>query len=76
MWAGINLLDTATHTWDLATATGQSAELPDAVATAALEASRTFITPELRPGRFDDEVPVPPDATATEALVAYLGRRP
>ena len=35
--AGINLLDTATHTWDLATATGQPATLPDDVALTALE---------------------------------------
>ena len=28
MLAGINLLDTATHTWDIATATGQPAQLP------------------------------------------------
>jgi hypothetical protein len=27
--AGINLLDTATHTWDIATATGQPTQLPD-----------------------------------------------
>ena len=31
--AGINLLDTATHAWDLAIATGQPADLPDDIAT-------------------------------------------
>ena len=30
--AGINLLDTATHTWDIAIATGQPAQLPGGVA--------------------------------------------
>ena len=30
--ASINLLDTATHTWDLATATGQPQALPDEIA--------------------------------------------
>ena len=60
--AGINLLDTATHTWDLATATGQPAALPDDVATAALEASRATITPEIRPGRFGPEVAAPAGA--------------
>src|SRR5215211_5308092 len=49
--ASINLLDTATHTWDLATATGQPRELPEPVAEAALEVSRTVVTDELRPGR-------------------------
>ncbi|HEX9683267.1 MAG TPA: TIGR03086 family metal-binding protein [Acidimicrobiales bacterium] len=74
--AGINLLDTATHTWDLATATGQPSALPDDVATAALEASRGIVNAELRPGRFGPEVPAPAGATPTQALVAFLGRTP
>jgi uncharacterized protein (TIGR03086 family) len=74
--AGINLLDTATHTWDLATATGQPAELPDPVAEAALEASVAIISPEIRPGRFAAAVPSPDGAGATERLVSFLGRTP
>jgi uncharacterized protein (TIGR03086 family) len=74
--AGINLLDTATHAWDIAIATGQPAQLPDGAAEAALEASRAIISPELRPGRFAMEVPAPAGAGPTEQLVAFLGRRP
>ena len=74
--AGINLLDTATHSWDLARATGQPAALPDDVATAALEASMATISPEVRKGRFGPEVAVPSDADPTDRLVAYLGRTP
>ena len=74
--AGINLLDTATHTWDLATATGQPATLPDDVALAALEASKTIVSPELRQGRFGPEVAPPDGCDATERLVAFLGRTP
>ena len=74
--ASINLLDTATHTWDLATATGQPTQLPDVVAAAAMEASRMIVTAELRPGRFGPEVPVPDAASATQHLVAFLGRTP
>ena len=74
--ARINLLDTATHTWDLATATGQPSALPDDVAVAALEASRATITPEIRRGRFDPEVAAPAGATPTDVLVAFLGRTP
>jgi uncharacterized protein (TIGR03086 family) len=74
--AGINLLDTATHTWDLATATGQSAELPDDVAESALEVSRATISPEIRAGRFGPEVPARSGAGPTEQLVAFLGRQP
>lgn len=74
--AGINLLDTATHTWDIATATGQPAQLPDGVAESALEVSRATISPEIRPGRFGPEVPAPPNAGPTEQLIAFLGRQP
>jgi uncharacterized protein (TIGR03086 family) len=76
MLAGINLLDTATHSWDLARATGQPAALPDGVAIAALEASRATISPEIRQGRFGPEVVVPDDADPTDRLVAFLGRTP
>jgi uncharacterized protein (TIGR03086 family) len=74
--AGINLLDTATHTWDLAVATGQPSQLPDDVATAALEASGMVVTGELRPGRFGPAVGAPEGSGATERLVAFLGRTP
>jgi uncharacterized protein (TIGR03086 family) len=74
--ASINLLDTATHTWDLATATGQPQALPDEIAAAALEASHMIVTAELRPGRFGPEMPAPAGASPTEALVAFLGRTP
>lgn len=74
--AGITLLDAATHSWDLATATGQPATLPEDVAEAALEASLATITPDVRPGRFAPEISVPEDAGTTERLVAFLGRDP
>ena len=74
--ASINLLDIATHSWDLATATGQPSALPDDVARAALEASLATITPEIRPGRFAPAVTVPADASPTDRLVAFLGRTP
>jgi len=74
--AGINLLDTATHAWDLATATGQPAMLPVDVATAALEASHAIVNDDLRAGRFGPEVVVPDGADATARLVGFLGRTP
>jgi uncharacterized protein (TIGR03086 family) len=74
--ASINLLDTATHSWDLATATGQPATLPEVVARAALEASTMVITDEVRVGRFGPEVDVPDGASPTDRLVAFLGRTP
>jgi uncharacterized protein (TIGR03086 family) len=74
--AGINLLDTATHTWDLAVATGQPPELPEPVAVAALEASEEIVTAELRQGRFGPARAVPDGASPTDRLTAYLGRTP
>jgi uncharacterized protein (TIGR03086 family) len=74
--AGINLLDTTTHCWDLASATGQSTHLPDALAEAALEVSRATISPDIRSGRFGPEQSVAADAGPTEQLVAFLGRQP
>jgi uncharacterized protein (TIGR03086 family) len=74
--AGINLVDTATHTWDLAAATDQPTALPSDVAEAAIEVSRQIMTPELRVGRFGPDVAVPADADATARLVAFLGRTP
>lgn len=74
--AGINLLDTAAHAWDLAIATGQPADLPEPVAEAAMEASRLIVSPELRPGRFGPEQAPPAGASATHRLVAFLGRTP
>lgn len=70
--AGINLLDTATHAWDLAVATGQPSVLPDTVAAAALDASTAIIRPEIRAGRFGPAIA----ATPTERLVAFPGRQP
>jgi uncharacterized protein (TIGR03086 family) len=73
----INLLDTSTHTWDLAVATGQPAELPAGVAEAALDAARAVVVDDVRPVRgFDPAITPATDATPTQQLVAFLGRRP
>jgi hypothetical protein len=34
------------------------------------------VTPELRPGRFGPEVSIGDDASPTDQLVAFLGRKP
>jgi uncharacterized protein (TIGR03086 family) len=74
--ASINLLDTATHTWDMAMATGQPTALPDDVAAAALEAAHMIVNDELRAGRFGPELAAPASADPTAKLVAFLGRNP
>lgn len=73
----INLLDTATHSWDIARATGQDGNLPDEVAATVLAVGQGFITDEIRSfAGFDSAVPVGSDASPTDQLVAFLGRRP
>jgi uncharacterized protein (TIGR03086 family) len=74
------LTELATHSFDLAAATGQSLE-DEAFATTALEAARRILLPEYRnmmgEGEpFGSEVPAPSDATAWESLAAFMGRDP
>lgn len=74
---GINLLDTATHAWDLARATGQPEELPVDVAAMILGICKGVITDEVRGfAGFAPVVAVGADASPTHQLVAFLGRQP
>lgn len=73
--AGINLLDTTTHAWDLAIALGRPASLPDDVAEVTLANARAIISDEIRPGRFSPAVEPSPNASPTELLVCFLGRQ-
>ena len=73
----INLIDTTTHAWDIARATEQPDGLPDELATLVLNLTEGFLTDELRTfAGFDAAVAVGADATPTERLVAFLGRKP
>lgn len=73
---GVNLVDTSTHTWDLATATGQPADLPADLATTVLEVAQGFV-PQVRDVvGIAPPVPVGDDAPPTDRLVAFMGRRP
>lgn len=70
----ISLVDTLVHGWDLAKATGQSTDMPEDVAEAAL-AFTTKMMKDKRMG-FGDPVAVPDDASVTDRLVGWLGRQP
>jgi uncharacterized protein (TIGR03086 family) len=73
--ANVNLLDTATHSWDIARATGQDGELPAEVAETALAAAHMVVTDDIRKfAGFTDAQPVGADASPTQQLAAYLGR--
>ena len=75
--ANINLLDTTAHAWDIARATGQPEELPADLASTALAAAQLVVDDDTRKfAGINPAVATGPDATPTEALVAFLGRTP
>jgi uncharacterized protein (TIGR03086 family) len=73
---GFTALDIAVHGWDLAVATGQPALIDDNLAEPVLAFARETITAETRAPRIGPEIVVPAEASATDRLVAFLGREP
>lgn len=73
----INLIDTTTHSWDIAVATGQDPEIPEDLAAMVLATAQAFVTDELRARvGFGPPIAVDSDASSTDRLVAFLGREP
>jgi len=73
----INLVDTATHSWDIARASGQDGTLPDDLAATVLTVAEGFLNDQIRSfAGIDRPVAVAADASPTDRLVAFLGRRP
>ena len=70
----IFLIELLVHGWDIAKATGQPVEMPADLAEGAL-AFTTKMMKDKRMG-FEQPVPAPEDASATDRLVAWLGRTP
>lgn len=69
----------AVHTWDLATATGQSTDLDAQVAQAGLETVQAMLRPEFRGSQAEGKVfgpqqPVSETASVPDQLAAFLGR--
>ena len=73
---GIAFSDQLLHGWDLATATGQDATMPEGLPEAAYEMIHGKFTEEQRKGVFKPEVKVGADASAQDRLLAYTGRDP
>ena len=71
---GIAFSDQLLHGWDLATATGQDARMPDGLPEAAYQQIHGRFTEEQRQGVFKPEIPVPADASPQQRLLAYTGR--
>jgi uncharacterized protein (TIGR03086 family) len=73
---GIATSDQLLHGWDLATATGQDATMPQGAPEAVYEMIHGAFTEEQRKGIFKPEVAVGPDASAQDRLLGYTGRDP
>jgi uncharacterized protein (TIGR03086 family) len=73
---GIAFSDQLLHGWDLATATGQDATMPDGLPQAAYETIHGRFSEEQRKGVFKPELAVTSSASAQDKLLAYTGRQP
>jgi uncharacterized protein (TIGR03086 family) len=73
---GIAFSDALIHGWDVATATGQDARMPDELAEAAYRMIHGRFTEDQRKGVFKPEIEVAADASAQDRLLAYTGRDP
>jgi uncharacterized protein (TIGR03086 family) len=76
MLGGFTTLDIFVHGWDLARATGQPTALGDDLAEEILGFARQAITDDTRAPRIGPEIPASDRASATDRLMAYLGRTP
>ena len=74
---GLASLDTFTHAWDLARATGQSTDLNPELAAGLMVGARAGIAPEFRGAEgapFGPEQKAPAGASKADELAAFLGR--
>jgi uncharacterized protein (TIGR03086 family) len=79
VFVNIATIDTFTHGWDLAKATGQSTDLDPELAASLLGFAQGFLTDALRgpdgTAPFGAAVVAPADASPADELAAFLGRR-
>ena len=68
--------DLAVHGWDLATALGADAAIPDELAEALIARVEPRLGAWSGSGMFGEPVPVPDDAPPAARLVGLLGRQP
>ena len=72
----VNLVDTTTHSWDIARATAQDLSLPDDLAATVLAVGQGFVTDQIRSlVGIDPPITLADDASPTEQLVAFMGRQ-
>jgi uncharacterized protein (TIGR03086 family) len=69
-------VEIATHGWDVAQACGRPRPIPPELAGELLQLSPLLVTGSDRPAQFAAPVDVSPHASASDRLVAFLGRDP
>jgi hypothetical protein len=76
LMTGVGALEMAVHGWDLSRACGHCRPIPAPLATSLLRISPLLVPHTGRAPLFGPPVTVPPMATPSDRLVAYLGRDP
>lgn len=74
--ASTGAVEIVVHGWDVARACLRDRPIPPSLAEEMLQLSALFVTDDDRPVRFAPRVAVSPLATASDRLVAFLGRHP
>jgi uncharacterized protein (TIGR03086 family) len=71
----VGALEIAVHGWDVAQATGERLPVPDLLATRLYDVALAVVTEDTRVRRFAEPLATPPRASASDRLLAHLGRR-
>ena len=74
--AGTGAIELAVHGWDISRACGQHRPIPPTLASDLLTICPLLVTDETRYPQFAAPVAVSPLASASDRLVAFLGRCP
>jgi uncharacterized protein (TIGR03086 family) len=74
--ADLNLAELVLHGWDVSRATGERVDVPDELAGPVLAIGKELLTDETRVGAFAPAVDVAADASMSDRMAAWYGRRP
>jgi uncharacterized protein (TIGR03086 family) len=74
--ASTGAIEIAVHGWDLAKGCGHDRDIPSSLAEELGQLAPLVVSHRDRPHRFGHPVPVSPDASPGDRLVAFLGRDP
>lgn len=74
--ASTGAIEIAVHGWDLAKGCGHDRDIPASLAEELGQLAPLVVSRRDRPHRFGHPVPVSPDASPGDRLVAFLGRDP